>query len=101
MQQIFYEASPYIVLTYPKTLQAWNTEKWEGWQRIPQPNGAVAFISDNVSNYYKVAPKAADTTTSSDGGSNLAVIIGVVVAVAVVVVIVLVVLRRKPKAEEG
>ena len=101
MQEIFYEASPYICLTYPKTLQAWNTERWEGWQRIPQPNGAVAYISDNVSNYYKVAPKAAETTPESNGGSSMTWIIIAVVAVVVVVAIVMIVLRRKPKAEEG
>ncbi len=86
--------------TYPKLLEAWNTPKWEGWQRIPQPNGAVAYISDNVSNYYKVAPKAAETATSS-GSSNTTLIVIVVAAVVVVVAIVLLLLRRKPKAEEG
>ena len=101
MQEILYEESPYICLTYPKLLEAWNTERWEGWQRIPQPNGAVAYISDNVSNYYKVAPKAAETTPESSSGSSMTWIIIVVVAVVVVVAIVLIVLRRKPKAEEG
>ena len=100
MQEMLYEESPYIILTYPKLLEAWNTERWEGWQRIPQPNGAVAFISDNVSNYYKVAPKAAETTPASSGSSMTWVIV-VVAAVVVVVAIVMIVLRRKPKAEEG
>jgi len=100
MQEIFYEESPYIILTYPKTLQAWNTERWEGWLRIPEPDGAVAFISDNVSNYYKVAPKAADATAES-GGSSLTWVIVAIVAVVVVVAIVMIVLRRRPKAEEG
>ena len=100
MQEIFYEASPYIILTYPKTLQAWNTDKWEGWKRIPQPNGAVAYISDNVSNYYKVGPKAVAETTSSSS-SNTTWIIIVVVAIVVVVAVVLLLLRRKPRAEEG
>ena len=101
MQQMLYEQSPYIVLTYPKLLEAWNTEKWEGWQRIPQPNGAVAFISDNVSNYYKVAPKAAETAETTGGSSNTTLIIIVVAVVVVVVAVVLLLLRRKPRAEEG
>ena len=101
MQQMLYEESPYIVLTYPKLLEAWNTEKWEGWQRIPQPNGAVAFISDNVSNYYKVAPKAAETAETTGGGSNTTLIIIVVAVVVVIVAVVLLLLRRKPRAEEG
>ena len=65
MQQIFYQASPYIVLDYPKLLEAWNTPvagldgipSWTGWERIPQPDGAVAFITDNVDNYRLVGPK--------------------------------------------
>ncbi len=100
MQQILYEQSPYIVLTYPKLLEAWNTAKWEGWQRIPQPNGAVAYISDNVSNYYKIGPKAAETTTTSSSSDTTLIII-VVAVVIVIVAVVLVLLRRKPRAEEG
>jgi len=101
MQQMLYEQSPYIILTYPKLLEAWNTQKWEGWTRIPQPNGAVAYISDNVSNYFKVAPKAAETTTASSGGSSTTLIVIIAVAVVVVVAVVLLLLRRKPRAEEG
>ncbi len=101
MQEILYEESPYIILTYPKLLEAWDTAEWEGWQRIPQPNGAVAFISDNVSNYFKVMPKAAETTTTSSGGSSTTLFVIIAVAVVVVVAVVLLLLRRKPRAEEG
>jgi peptide/nickel transport system substrate-binding protein len=102
MQQIFYEATPYIVLDYPKLLEGWNTSRWEGWTRIPQPNGAIAFITDNVSNYYKVAPVAAGTTSGGgSGSSNTALIIIVVIAIVVVVAVVLLLLRRRPRAEEG
>jgi peptide/nickel transport system substrate-binding protein len=100
MQEILYQESPYIILTYPKLLEAWNTSRWEGWQRIPQPNGAVAFISDNVSNYYKVGPKTAAATTTAKS-SNVGLIVGVVIAALVVVGIVVLLLRRKPRAEEG
>jgi peptide/nickel transport system substrate-binding protein len=100
MQEILYRESPYIVLDYPKLLEAWNTSQWEGWQRIPQPNGAVAFISDNVSNYFKVGPKTATATTTAKS-SNVGLIVGVVIAALVVVGIVVLLLRRKPKVEEG
>jgi peptide/nickel transport system substrate-binding protein len=100
MQQIFYQASPYIVLDYPKLLEAWNTSRWQGWTRIPQPNGAVAFITDNVSNYYKVGPKTATATTTSTS-SNTALIVGIVVAALIVVGIVVLVLRRGRRAEEA
>ena len=100
MQEILYRESPYIVLGYAKILEGWNTSRWEGWKRIPQPNGAVAFISDNVSNYYKVGPITAAETTSG-GGSSTGLIVGVVIAVIVVAGIVVLVLRRRPRAEEG
>jgi peptide/nickel transport system substrate-binding protein len=101
MQQIFYEQTPYIVLTYPKLLEAWNTSRWEGWKRIPQPNGAVAFITDNVSNYYTVGLKAATTSTSTGGGTSTGLIVGIVIAVLVVVGIVVVIVRRRSRAEEA
>jgi peptide/nickel transport system substrate-binding protein len=101
MQQMLYEQSPYIILTYPKLLEAWNTEKWDGWTRIPQPNGALAFISDNVSNYYKVGPKAAETATTATSSTSTTLIIAVAAVILVIVVVVLLVLRRKPRSEEG
>ena len=100
MQELFYTEAPYIVLDYPKSLQAWNTDEWEGWKRIPQPNGAVSYISDNVSVYSRVEPKAAATETSS-GGSSTTWIVVAVAAVVVVLVIVLLMIRRRPRAEEG
>ena len=54
---------PRVALHRPRVPQApggMEHPEWEGWKRIPQPNGAVAFISDNVSNYYKVGPMAAE-----------------------------------------
>ena len=62
----------------PSSSRRGTRRSWEGWQRIPQPNGAVAYISDNVSNYYKVAPKAAETTPESSGSSMTWVIVVVV-----------------------
>jgi len=99
MQEILYRESPYIVLSYAKLLEGWNTSRWEGWQRIPQPNGAIAFISDNVSNYYKVGPKVA-TTSSTSSGTSTGLIVGIVIGVLVVGGIVVLLLRRRPQAEE-
>ena len=100
MQELFYQETPYIVLTYPKLLEAWNTSRWEGWQRIPQPNGAVAFITDNVSNYSKAGPKTTTATTTAKS-SNVGLIAGIVIAALLVIGIVVLLMRRKPRAEEG
>jgi len=99
MQEMLYKESPYIILTYPKLLEAWNTSKWAGWTRIPLGSGAIANISDNVGNYSKVGPKVAETASC---GSTTALIVGIVIAAVVVVgIVVLLVMRRRPRAEEG
>jgi hypothetical protein len=81
-------------------LKAWNTSRWEGWQRIPQPNGAVVCITDNVSNSSKARPKTATATTTASR-SNVGFIVGVASAALVVAGIVVLLLRRKPRAEEA
>jgi peptide/nickel transport system substrate-binding protein len=99
MQQLFYEESPYIVLTYPKTLQAWNTSEWEGWTRIPENGGAVAYMSDNVMNYALVGPVGAVGEREGIGASTLVIIV-VVIAAAVALIAWLVMRSRGGRVEE-
>jgi len=95
MEQIIYEQSPYVVLTYPKLLEGWNVGSWTGWERIPTPNGAIAYLSDNVDNYRLAGPKAAATSGS---GMSTAGIVGIVVVVVVVIAVIAgVLLRRRRK----
>ena len=37
---------PYVVTNYEQQLEAYNTDKWEGWTRVPVGSGPVAFIND-------------------------------------------------------
>jgi peptide/nickel transport system substrate-binding protein len=100
MQQIFYEESPYIILTYPKTLQGWNTSAWDGWTRIPENGGAVAYLSDNVQNYALVGPASAEEEESGGLGGGTIALIVVVAAVVVGLVAWLVLRSRGGRAEE-
>jgi peptide/nickel transport system substrate-binding protein len=93
MEKIFYQQTPYIVLDYPKLLEGWNVGSWTGWERIPTPDGAVAFLSDNVDNYRLVGPKPAAAASSGMSAASVAGI--VIVVVAVVALIVVVLLRRR------
>ena len=95
MEKIFYEQTPYVVLDYPKLLEGWNTASWTGWERIPQPDGAVAFITDNVDNYRLVGPKAAVATS---GGMSGGAIAGIVIAVVVVVGLAVWLVTRRRRA---
>ena len=99
MEQIFYEQTPYIVLDYPKLLEGWNVGTWTGWERIPTPDGAVAYISDNVDNYRLVGPKPVTATSSGTSAASVAGIVIVVVAVVAAIVVVLLRRRRKDAVE--
>jgi peptide/nickel transport system substrate-binding protein len=99
MQQVFYEDAPYVVLYYPQTLIAYNTDKWEGWVPYPGETGRVVLQNDNIDTYVEVHPKPATAdSTGSSSSSTLWIVVGVVIAVIVVVVIV-VLLRRGGRSE--
>jgi peptide/nickel transport system substrate-binding protein len=99
MQQILYEDSPYIILTYAVDLQAYNTGKWSGWVRSPAPDGAAFYSADNVDSYIYVKPVAA--TAASEGGLSTGAIVGIIVGVVVVVgLFIFVMLRRGGRGKQ-
>jgi len=100
MQELFYRESPYIVLTYPKTLQAWNTAEWEGWRRIPVGVGAIAYLSDNVQNYAWVAPADDAEAEGGAGAGQTAALVAIAAAVVAALVVWLVLRTRRGRVEE-
>ena len=40
MQQMLYEDTPEIVLWYPNGFEAWRADRWTGFLRWPEPDGA-------------------------------------------------------------
>ncbi len=84
MQQIFYEAAPYIVLAYRQDLQAYNSGSWTGWVRYPSNGGMVVFSNDNIDSYRFVHPKPAASTSSTPVGLVVVAIVAVVVVIGVV-----------------
>ena len=101
MQEILYEESPYIILTYPKLLEAWNTLEVGGMaahsaaqrRRRLHQRQRQQLLQGGARRRRRRRPRAA--------GSSMTWVIVVVAAVLVVVAVVMIVLRRKPKAEEG
>ena len=59
MQQIFYDDAPLIPFAYPEDLEAYNTSRWTGWVRSPQPNGAAFYTNNNMATYLSVHPVTA------------------------------------------
>jgi peptide/nickel transport system substrate-binding protein len=102
MEQIHYEDSPEVVLTYPYQLEAYRTDRWTGWVRTPSDtplwSGSALYNWMNRDTYTNVEPKMA---TANDGSSRTGLIVAVAVAAAVVVAVFVVLrARRRGKAVE-
>jgi peptide/nickel transport system substrate-binding protein len=93
MQQIMYQQAPWIVLTYPYLLEAYNTDRWTGWTRALNGHGpAVVCCSGAIASYLNLRPRSA----SVGGTSNRGWIAAIIVAVAVVVGVLIWRIRRRP-----
>jgi peptide/nickel transport system substrate-binding protein len=82
MLTLFYEDAAYVVLDYSPDLQAYRTDRFEGWVRQPSDTGPV-FFSNTSPSYVLLAPVSEDASGSggsSDSSSNT----GLIVVLAVV-----------------
>ena len=103
MQQILYEQSPYIVTDYRPDFEAYNTDKWQGYIAIPDPNGNTLvppFGNGGYANFLTIEPKTAVATEESGGSSATWIIVAIVAAVVVIVVALVLVRRRGREIEE-
>ena len=99
MQQIVYEQSPYVILAYPKGLEAENTSRWEGWVQSPSGTGSAIFSVDNTASYLFVHPKAGAMAPKKSAAALLPIVLGAA-ALVVIVVIVVFVRRSRGRVEE-
>ena len=99
MQQLMYQQSPWIPLTYVDNIEAYNTTKWTGWTREFGGSGGAFELEGNVATYLNLRPATASTASHSSSNS------GLIAAIVIVVVIVVaggafVVLRRRAQRVE-
>ncbi len=94
MQEILYEESPYIVLVYPRTLEAYDTAHWRGWVKDPGANGSV----HNGWSFLALEPVG--TAAAEGGGAGWRWPAVGVAAVAVVALVWLLLRRRGGHADE-
>ena len=102
MQQLFYQGAGYAILTYPYQLEAYNSDKWQGWVHVPGDStsaqkGAVLYSYNNIDTYRFVSAKTAAAATSSSSSTLLIVVI--VAAVVVVLAAVLLLRRSRGRSE--
>ncbi len=97
MLREFYASASYNVISYEGDLQAYRTDRFEGWLRQPAEIGPVLFQQTSPT-YANLTPVA---STGSDGGGLGAVELIVLVAVGLgVVALVALLLRRRGSADE-
>jgi peptide/nickel transport system substrate-binding protein len=100
MQQLMYQQSPWIPLTYPDTLEAWNTAKWTGWTRQFNGTGGAWELEGNISSYLNLQPKVAVASTTGSSSSTIVIVIVVVAVVVVGGIGYMVIRRRRQHVEE-
>jgi len=97
-QEVFYDDSPEIVLTYPDKLEAVNVSRWDGWTQMYDGLGAAFYTSYIRDSYLNLKPRTA--AVDSSGGSNTALIVTIVAVVAVIVVVAVVLTVRSRRVAE-
>jgi ABC-type transport system substrate-binding protein len=104
MQQIWYDDAFQIVLWNDSDLQAYRSDRWEGF--VPQPapdengNGGSILYQYGLHSYMNVKPKAGGGTASTSGGGISAGLWIALLAAAVVVIVAVVLLRRRRSDED-
>jgi peptide/nickel transport system substrate-binding protein len=98
MQAILYRDSPYVILWYNINLQAFRTDKWEGYGLVPTGGDGAPFFNLTRTTYQELTPIAAETA-EDEGGTSTGLIVGIVIALVIVAAIVVWLLKRPKKLE--
>jgi peptide/nickel transport system substrate-binding protein len=97
MLRLFRDSAFYQVFALTPDLQAYRTDRFEGWLRQPAEVGPVIF-SNTTPTYFNLTPLAA--TSGGGGGMSTGAIIGIVVAAIAGGALILYFVRRRSTAEE-
>ena len=98
MLRRMYDSDVYNVLWYEGDLQAYRTDRFEGWLRQPAEIGPVIF-SNSSPTYANLTPVAA-TADGGGGGISTGAIVGIVAAGLVGVGLVVFFVTRRRSADE-
>jgi peptide/nickel transport system substrate-binding protein len=77
MLKLFYEESTYVVLFEDADLQAYRTDRFEGWLRQPAESGPVLF-SNSSPTYFNLEPIDGGGGDDDEGGLGTGVLIALV-----------------------
>lgn len=57
MQAILYEDAPYVIMYYNKVYEAYRTDKYTNFVRVPAENGPLFYFAQNATSLVKLEPK--------------------------------------------
>ena len=121
MQQILYDAVPYVVTYYYDHLEAYRSDRFTGFVGQPEGSGSLLFqygtysyenvepiSEDGGASSASASPGASESTDAgrgtaaeeTSGGSSTGLIIGLVIAALVIVALVVVIVRMRSKSTE-
>jgi peptide/nickel transport system substrate-binding protein len=105
LQQMAYQACPYLVFAYPYRLEAYRSGRWTGVvtspSNVPGYEGSAFYNYENIDTYRFVQPVTATSTSSGGSGSTIYIVIGVVAAAVVVGLLWTSQRRRRGRQLEG
>ncbi len=97
MLRLFYDEAAFIVTDYSPDLQAYRTDRFEGWLRQPADTGPVIF-SNTSPTYFNLTPIA--SASDGGGGTSTGAIVAIVVVAAAGLGLIGVLLMRRRTAGE-
>jgi peptide/nickel transport system substrate-binding protein len=100
MLRVMYDDASYVVLYTSPDLQAYRTDKFEGWTKQPAEIGPVLFTNTSPT-YFNLQPVSGAAGASDDDGIGTAAVVAIaVVAVLVIGGGILLFTRRRATAGE-
>lgn len=97
MQQLLYTDAPYVLTLYDNKLQAYRSDKWQGFVKQPRDGGWV-LLQYGTYSYRHITPV---TATSDEGGLSTGLLVAVGAGVvALLAVVGIVVARRRSTTDE-
>ena len=97
MLKLFRDDATYQVFALTPDLQAYRTDRFEGWTKQPAEVGPVIF-SNTSPTYLNLAPIA--SSSSGGGGISTGAIVGIIAAVIAGLALIVYFVRRRSTAEE-
>lgn len=99
MLRKMYDAAVYNVISRDPDLQAYRTDRFQGWLKQPAGTGPVLF-SNTSPTYAALTSVTASTSDSSSGGLSTGAIVGIVVAALAGLAAIAFFVMRRRTAEE-